>query len=444
MNENLDVEKKISRAERKKDIKKLTEEGKYFDIYNKYGLGEYNKILYKAMYDEIKEYKGATRARVWGISQRITNFFTFLAMISKSIIVPTAIATEGVKYMIAENAESYKVEIEEYDKQIKEYAKSIKSMKLSDVETFMKVTKDMWGNIDGYGEPKKDIYGYWELDLDNKDGVGVCRNMASDVEKKLNVINPTYNARSIFVYVDDMGDYQFANIDTYYAGEKKSINENDSHPEMQINDEINSNSLNSTEQVNNDISESTTDSNKEIECEEQENTNVDSTENVSNNENSSNLEFKLPIKEFVSLYAGNHVVVLVDIPEDNLTVVLDPTNPGIGVFKNGKIVMLNCTENNMSNISTRLSTTLVKRNNGIENIPDLINDYAKSFEKSKLSPEEIQEKYGLEAQNNALTRIEKKEAWIKSIDVSINNEPIYSSSIDENKRETLENDSMER
>ena len=39
------------------DLRKLKKEGKYEDIYNKYGEDKYNKILSKAMYNEIKQEK---------------------------------------------------------------------------------------------------------------------------------------------------------------------------------------------------------------------------------------------------------------------------------------------------------------------------------------------------------------------------------------------------
>ena len=44
------------------------------------------------------------------------------------------------------------------------------------------------------------------------------------------------------------------------------------------------------------------------------------------------------------------MVTLVDVPSDELTVVLDPTNPGIGIYKDGKIIMFNRKEKKFQNI----------------------------------------------------------------------------------------------
>ena len=43
-------------------------------------------------------------------------------------------------------------------------------------------------------------------------------------------------------------------------------------------------------------------------------------------------------KEYI---IGNHAVTLVDIPEDNIILVVDTTNPSIGIYKDGSIKMFN-------------------------------------------------------------------------------------------------------
>ena len=71
----------------------------------------------------------------------------------------------------------------------------------------MKVMDDMWSRMKGYGEPEIDAYGFYELDTGRDDGVGVCRNIAPDFAKKMNEINPNFNARTIYVTMDPMYSY---------------------------------------------------------------------------------------------------------------------------------------------------------------------------------------------------------------------------------------------
>ena len=51
-----------------------------------------------------------------------------------------------------------------------------------------------------------------ELNLGTEEGIGVCRHMATDVARKLNAINPNYNARTLNVNMSDSGRLDMANI----------------------------------------------------------------------------------------------------------------------------------------------------------------------------------------------------------------------------------------
>ena len=178
------------------DLRKLKTEGKYEDIYNKYGEDKYNKILSKAMYNEIKQEKGNVKAIFWKLKQILINMLKRLGLYSMIFTISEATLT---KLQIEANSIKYENEIEAYDEKINNYAEKIKSMNLTDIQIFMKVIDDMWESIQGYAEPEKDIIGFLELDLATEDGYGVCRNMASDIARKLNEINPEYNARTITV-----------------------------------------------------------------------------------------------------------------------------------------------------------------------------------------------------------------------------------------------------
>ena len=72
---------------------------------------------------------------------------------------------------------------------------------------------DTWEEIQGYGEPEKDLNGFYELDVADEDGVGVCRNLAYDYAKKLNTINPEYHAKPMAVRMNMNDEYNLADID---------------------------------------------------------------------------------------------------------------------------------------------------------------------------------------------------------------------------------------
>lgn len=353
----------VPKKYRKQDLKKLTEEGRYLDIFHKYGEDEYNKILIKSMYNEIKANKGIIRAIIWRAKQHIFNGLQILG-ISTALLLPigtTGIAIEASE-QIDNNSTEYKQQISEYNKRIDDYANEIQSMKLEDLEIFMKVMDDMWGSIKGYGEPEKDIMGFFELDLATEDGVGVCRNMASDIAKKLNAIDPKYNARIMNVYLGEDGDYQIADI-------KRNI--------------------------------------------------IESNDTVVGEES----EIADDMLDNIVKVVGNHMVTLVDIPEEKLTLVLDPTNPGIGVYQNGKIIMLNSDSENGKNYSAKEFANVVFIN-GIDSGTTVAEGYISSFQRPNLTMEEIKEKYGVDAQNKALEEVRNENEFEKRVKEGITPEII--------------------
>ena len=241
-------------------------------------------------------------------------------------------------------------EIQSYIQNIEDYGKEVRKMDLTQTELLMKVTDDMWGSIKGYGNPKKDLIGFMGLDLATEEGVGVCRNMAEDVARKLNAIDEEYNARVINVYYSGEG-YEIANID------RNIIKEDEEKKE--------------TKEQNTDAEETIGE---------------DST---------------------LTKIVGNHAVVALDIKEDNATLILDPTNPGIGVYQNGKVTMFNS-----KGVDYKPTQTLNWLNRGIDafNIPI---EYISSFKITNLNYDELNEKYGVEAQNKALDSVREKEKTFK-------------------------------
>ena len=209
---------------RRKDIRKLENEGKYEDIFNKYGEKKYNKILEDIVFDEIKEKQGEAKAVLW----RTKNEFKKLL---KRTGIGIGLAASGLVLSIPtfneanvkDNEIKYEQEIENYDEKIKAYAKEVNEMNLDDVHVFMKVMNDMWSQIQGYKNPEKDIQGFLELDLATENGYGVCRNMASDVARKLNEIDKKYNARTLNVAMGENGKYQLANIQRTLLEENPTV-----------------------------------------------------------------------------------------------------------------------------------------------------------------------------------------------------------------------------
>lgn len=343
--------KNIPNKYKQNELRKLAKEGRYEAIYNKYGESIYNTYLIKAQYDEIKEVKGNFRAAIWKTSAQIRNTLARMG-IQLAIIAPSALMI-GAPIMnqkdIQENSVKYEEEIGAYDEKISAYAEEIKALNLDDTQTIMKVVEDMWENIQGYADPSKDIPGYLELDLATEEGYGVCRNMASDVARKLNKINPEYNARTMNVKMES-GKYEFADI------ERKIIEVNETV--VQENDE---------------------------KQEEQ-------TDKI--------------IEELI----GNHMITLVDVPDQNIILVIDPTNPGLGIYKDGNIQMFNSAKEDGTELDAKkISTYLSKGFEGINTVKDYIN----SFKSTGMSYEELEEKYGVEAQNEALETAEKKEQEFK-------------------------------
>lgn len=385
---------------KRKEKNKLFSEGKYMDIYNKYvynqkGNKDYNKILVKAMYNEIKENSNFAKAFLWNIKQKIKNVLSVGACVL-AIAPPTAavMINEISREEKEENSVKYEQQIEEYNEKIKNYAQEVNSMNLNDVQIYMKVMDDMWAGIQGYGTPKMDIFGYMELDLANEDGYGVCRNMANDIARKLNEINPQYNARTMAVELGDKGNYTIANI------ERKFVETNP------------------------------------------DNTYVEDNENKQENQDEKHKEGLIKWDELIAKGFGNHMVTFVDSQEDNLIIVLDPTNPGIGIYKDGQIIMMNNDRENGAKIESKEVSTTIMTKYGIEGVAEIVKDYGKSFEKCELSEKEIYEKYGIEAQNQSLDfvrNIEEKDAFKNSLVVDENSKKNEDYNISYSKEINIEN-----
>ena len=216
------------------------------------------------------------------INIHIPSMKTLRAIIATEIVLCSSLifGTSDNK-LINQNTITYSEEINEYNNYIKEYSEEIKSLELNDLQTIMKVIKDTWESIDGYKVCDDLVFGYYRLSFYEEEKIGVCTSFADDFTAKMNEINPLYNARNIVVYLDDSetADFKVANIERTILGDSE-------------NDETNENS---------------------------------------------DLRDVILTKLF-----GNHMVSAVDIPGQNITLIVDSTNPAIGIFKSGKIYIFNC------------------------------------------------------------------------------------------------------
>lgn len=347
--------KYVPKSIRKKDLEELYQEGRFITIYEKHGEEAFQKKEINIMSEDI-EYE--TGSKIKG------NFFNFrksiaketkklLATVTGVLIGGNVVLLGTIDDMKEKSIKENVIEISEYIDSIKEYASEIKDMKLTDTEIIMKVMNDMWNSIDGYGEPQKDLIGCLGLDMSTENGVGVCRNMADDCARKLNEINPEYNARIIAVEMTaNPKNVEFANIEI--------------------------------SRVQNDLEE------------EEEKVLLDTT--------GKKIKYTLigMVNEIIEKNTGNHAVILMDIPKDNVTLIVDPTNPSIGIYKDGKIKMFNSKTDNGIEIERKIFGEEILCGLDVQNFPK---EYFQSFLSCDLSDEELEQKYGVEAQNKALTKV---------------------------------------
>lgn len=187
-----------------------------------------------------------------------------------------------------------------------------------------------------YGTPEQEITGYYRVQM--LDGKGVCRNIADDLAYRLNLINPEYNAKMICV-------------NSSYGNWIKNDDK------MQIDPDYNFNN----EEIDKD--------NKGLE-------------------------------EIKKRLFPNHAVTMINIPGEDYSLILDPTNSGIGVISNGKIDMFN--SDNENYYVTELSNALLM---GYDiRFSTELNELKSYFTKHSL--EELNELYGLDAQNEAIKKLD--------------------------------------
>lgn len=348
------------RRRKKEDIKKLLLDKRYIDIYNKYGEEEYNKHIINIKKNDIEYESGSKfKAKLYSINKRLGRGIKACidTLEMTSIILISIIGYQSYEYITSSYKEALienSTLLEEYDNKINKYAEDINSLELdNDLEIVMKVMYDMWNDMGGYGTPTLDVNSLGRLAFTYDDGVGVCRNIADDFSARMNAINPEYNARNVAVYIEN--EYDLANI------ERNIIENNDT-----VIDDNNNASLETI-----DIS-------------------LD------------NVIDKIKIEKII----GNHMVSIFEPIGKDYTLVVDSTNPSIGVINNGQIYMLSSKDGSGLQFKP-LGQLVTIQNYDYDEVKEEFNHHFFS----NMSNEELTKlnnEWGLDAQNEALVKIENK------------------------------------
>lgn len=338
----------VSNEHQIRDIDKLMDEGRFFELYEKYGEKIYRNYL--------REMKKVDVENELGIKFKFNNYLFFENMTQNlktirnqvaKVMLGLTIVSGGFSTMISSqydqvienNSKIYQSEIKDYDEEIKNYAEHINSMNLSDLEIIIKVMNDMWSSIDGYKTPNTyDAIGYPRLAL-YMDGYGVCRNMADDFSARMNAINP---------------DYEACNLNVYLKGAEV-------------------NNIRRTVLVNHNTI-------------------------VNDSEQEENIDYK---SEIISKLTGNHMVSCIKLKEDDVLLIVDPTNPSIGILKNGNIYMLS--NQLMFGIDVKSVGNLML---GTDTRKNYLKKVAESFFTNG-NLDTLKEKYGISSQNETLEDIVK-------------------------------------
>ena len=352
------------RRRKKEDIKKLLSEKKYIDIYSKYGESEYNKhtnTMYKndIEYETGSKFKAKLYSNKKKIAKGIEKCTEALALITTLTI--SLIGYEGYVYVndtynkaLLDNS----VLLQEYNDKINMYADNIHNLNLdNDLDIVMKVLDDMWSDMGGYGEPTLDEFSLGRLAFAKEKGIGVCRNIADDFSARMNAINPEYNARNVAVYIDfnKYNDNSLANID------RNVIESNDTVIDNIVED------------------------------------NANEIESFVDNMN-------------IEKVVGNHMVSIFEPIGKDYTLVVDATNPSIGVIANGEIYLF--ANNNGEGLDFKplgQMTTIVNYK-----YTDVEKEFSFNF-LNYINNEELQsmdEEWGIEAQNESLEKLRQNNKTI--------------------------------
>lgn len=240
----------------------------------------------------------------------------------------------GHQHNCQKSREKYAVEINDYDIFVQDYAKYINSLNLeSDIDIFIKVIKDIWDSIEGYGVAENLPTGYYRLAF-QEEGKGVCSSFADDFTARINAINPLYNAENMYVYLNK--DKAEGDIPT-----------------------------------------------------------VEFERNVikGNSDSSSN-------ENILQKILGNHMVTVLTLPGKDVKLIVDSTNLFIGLFKDGKIEILNSSDNDFMEYKSYVNMVCSE-----ESVIKDVSEYFETYDSMGVNIDELRKTYSYESQQKAYDKI---------------------------------------
>lgn len=302
---------------KKSDVEKLISDGNYSQLYSKYG--KLDRFFLKT-FGKCSELKNSNlsicdpkKKKAKGIKRAIA-IAALLPTIPISFIGGINLYNMSI---IKHNEQVYADMLEKYNKDVEEYAEEIKSQDLTDFQIVAKVMDDTWNSIKGYGEPNYDIYGLSRLDMNQKISIGKCRNMADDFTAKLNACG--INAWNLEVYQTSSAydDKSIANIDREFFNNKSLNRAKDKYWDLTV-------------KTNPDLTNAIGIP-VPVKFSKLTDANIDPYINVK-------MEIRTD-KELTEI-VGNHQVTFVELPNEKDPLIVDITNPSVGVLRDGKIIML--------------------------------------------------------------------------------------------------------
>ena len=339
-------------------ILELIKEEKYENIRQKFGKRKYNAYLPLIRKNQVlKETKNRFLADAAYVAGKFKRGITYLAM---GAVIAVPITGAGVTYDHYKEQKAIMEEkkeiIEEYNEDLEEYASYIRSLNLTQKEIVVKVMSDIYEKYK-YKFPTGDVNGFYRFYL-YENGYGVCRNIADDFCAKLNAIDSSFNAHIIGCKLNE-------------------VSKNGEHIRYDIMDNIE----------------------RTIEEDEEEDMLT------------RGLDFLNPDN------FGNHVVAVINIKGEQIPLVVDPTNLGMGAIINGKIWMFYTIENADDAIDARLLSTIFISEDPLR----IVTDFFDSLEFRELF-DELKERYGTEALEKTLEKAKEKEMQKTSVKLDRGNE----------------------
>lgn len=351
MNIKDDIEKEI-------EYMKLKDENRFYDISNEHSFRFNEK---KAMNFESKMETGKK------FNKKLFNLRDFLVYSDKKrkleklkksfiesttkvgIIIYTSVyITSCFSRLEITGDKNYKETeklVKEYDANLKEYASKFNTDNMSSIDIIMTVMNDIRSNT-YYGYPEENIsYDYPRLTLNEYNNIGVCRHMADKFTTIMNLIDPRFEAKNLAVTIDSECDnFEFPDIERPISKEYLEM--------LKSSDER-------------------------------------------------NVEEETFLEKLGNKIFANHLVTILKPIEDDCYLVVDVTNPSIGVLDDMKIYTFNAEQYEFLEYSP--ATQVLAYNDTFETV----NKEVLSSMVEDIDIEELDNKYGLEAQNKVLKKIKE-------------------------------------